>query len=250
MDRVKNYNNIMTRTKQILRCLVALLLFACFTVPVSANHDLSGSTLYISPLSITPKIGRNFTFIVRVNSLSHYISSIKGELSFPPDKLEIINISKTGSILNYWPEDPYFSNADGKLAFHGEASESGFKGNNATVIHVLAKPKAQGPVALVWENGEILLKGENYNVLTSLENINFTIEPDPNAQIINQANSSNKTLIMFNMIMLIILLIGFMVFIVRYMIDRNLLNQKKALLDLEHQYHQEHEKSHLESEQK
>jgi len=104
-------------------CLIIFLLTSV-SVPfvlAAENPAFLGSSLYFSPLQENPRAGSNFTLTIRVDSLEKSINAISGKVIFNPDKLEIINTSKIGSIFNLWLEEPNYSNLEGRLSFQGGA---------------------------------------------------------------------------------------------------------------------------------
>lgn len=56
------------------------------------------------------------------------INAAQIEISFPEDKLEVVEISKGNSIFTLWPQDPSFSNETGKISFIG-GLPLGFEGD-------------------------------------------------------------------------------------------------------------------------
>lgn len=153
-------------------------LFVLFGVwPLLAAAQQLGASLYIAPPSENPQVGSNFTLQIKVDSLEQPINAVRGILSYNKERVEIINVSKIGSIFNLWVEEPQFSNVDGKLRFQGGVPRPGFIGNGGTVLLVIFKTKTAGPTSLVWEKGEVLAAdGKGTNILSNLQNLSFNIE--------------------------------------------------------------------------
>lgn len=145
--------------------------------PLLAAAQQLGASLYIAPNPENPKTGGNFALAVKVDSLEIPVNAIKGILTYNKERLEIINTSKIGSILNLWVEEPRFSNVDGKLRFAGGVPKPGFIGNGGTVLLVIFKAKVSGITTVGWEKGEVLAAdGKGTNILTNLQNLSFEIE--------------------------------------------------------------------------
>ncbi len=171
----------MQRLKQLIRIknLKILLLIAfCFSFFFFAEAENQlGASLYIAPLAENPRVGNNFTATIKVDSLAESVNAVKGVLTFNKDRLEIINTSKIGSILNLWVDEPSFSNIDGTLKFQGGVPNPGFIGNGGTVLHIIFKAKGAGITSLVWKEGEVLASdGKGTNILTNLQNLDFLID--------------------------------------------------------------------------
>jgi hypothetical protein len=147
--------------------------------------------MYIAPLSENPVVNNNFTAVIKVDSLAQPINTVSGTLFFDKDKLEVINISKIGSILNLWVEEPTFSNIDGTIKFQGGVPNPGFMGNGGVVFYIIFRAKGSGINSLVWKGGEILASdGKGSNILTNLQNLDFSIEEPV---MLNNSLNANKT---------------------------------------------------------
>ncbi|KKS87974.1 MAG: hypothetical protein UV62_C0019G0002 [Parcubacteria group bacterium GW2011_GWC1_43_11] len=165
------------KTRKFSALFSVVLLSAFFSIAASANAQQLGASLYIAPPAENPQAGSNFTLTIKTDSLAQPINAVKGVLGYNKDKLEIINVSKIGSIFNLWIEEPQFSNVDGKLRFAGGVPKPGFVGNGGTVLLVIFKAKLAGTASLVWEKGEVLAAdGVGTNILTNLQNLDFNIE--------------------------------------------------------------------------
>ena len=153
-----------------------LLLAVAFMASIASAQQL-GASLYIAPLQENPRVGSNFTVTLKADSLAESINALKGHLVYNNDKLEIINVSKIGSIVNLWVEEPRFSNVQGTLSFQGGIPNPGFIGNGGVVLHVIFRAKAPGVTRVAWDGGEILANdGKGTNILTALQNLDFVIE--------------------------------------------------------------------------
>jgi len=136
-----------------------------------------GASLYIAPLSENPRAGGNFTVTIKTDSLAQPVNAIKGVLTFNKDRLEIIGVSKIGSILNLWVDEPSFSNLDGTLKFQGGVPNPGFMGNGGVVLHIIFRAKTSGVTSLIWKEGQVLASdGKGTNILTSMGSGSYVIQ--------------------------------------------------------------------------
>src|SRR3990167_7012091 len=93
-----------------------IFIFALFILaPLSAH----AATLNFSPPSGSYNVGSTFSVNVTVESVGQAMNAVSGVVSFPWDKLEVVSISKQGSILSLWPAEPSFSNSAGTVSFEG-----------------------------------------------------------------------------------------------------------------------------------
>lgn len=191
--------------------------YLLLVTPVFGDSSQLGASMYIAPLSENPKASNNFTATLKVDSLAQPVNAIRGILAFNKDKIEIINVSKIGSILNLWVEEPSFSNINGTLKFQGGVPKPGFIGNGGVILHIIFRAKNPGVNSLVWKEGEVLASdGKGTNILTNLQNLDFFIEEA--AAPSSPLSFLNKFLISSNITLLIIALITGSFFFVKLII--------------------------------
>ncbi|MBI4158060.1 MAG: hypothetical protein HY505_00330 [Candidatus Yanofskybacteria bacterium] len=232
----------------IIALLISVLVLPQYVIGASGDSTYAGASLYVSPLQEDPRAGTNFTLTIKTDSLAEPINAINGRLTFNPDKLEIINVSKVGSIFNIWLEEPNFTNLEGKLSFQGGVPRPGFIGNGGTVLHIIFRAKAPGIASIVWEKAEVLAHdGKGTNVLTNLQNFNFAInEPlSPGGQ--KETPFFQNPLVILNIILLAVL--GFLGY--RHFIKSILKSHDEEIHEHEHElekeikhYEEEHKEQH------
>lgn len=115
--QVSSFNRI------IFNFLILAYIFA-LALPGSAW----AAELYFSSQEARPIYqGEVFTVDVLLDTQEQEVNAIEAELLFSQDKIELIDISRGGSIFELWPEDPVFSNETGEVNFSGGVPK-GFKG--------------------------------------------------------------------------------------------------------------------------
>jgi hypothetical protein len=88
------------------------------------------------------------------------INAISANISYPTDKLSIISISKSGSIISLWAKEPSFSNVSGAAILEGIIL-NGFSGNNGNFATLIFKAKSEGRADLGFINASILANDGN-----------------------------------------------------------------------------------------
>ena len=88
------------------------------------------ANLSISPSSVTTKVGKTFSIDLVVNNNIDAINAASALITFPQDTLSVVSVSKTGSFISLWAEEPAFSNEKGTVTLEGVALNPGF--NKAT----------------------------------------------------------------------------------------------------------------------
>lgn len=190
------------RDKIFVFFLVFLLAGLSFLFVPKANSQ-GDASLYFSPSSGKKTVGTTFLVEVRVNTTGHSINAAEGSIVFDPAKLQVISVSKAGSIFTLWAAEPSFSNADGTVNFGVGIPNPGYSGSNGVIITINFKAKTattvKGYTDVVMVSGAILANdGEGTNILSSLGRANFylspsVVEPTPNPEEQPQAASIIKS---------------------------------------------------------
>jgi len=155
---------------------LVIFLFSIFYFLLS-TFTAQAATLYFSPSSGSHAVGTSFTVSVYVSSADQAMNAASGVISFPTDKLEVISLSKTGSIFNLWVQEPSFSNSGGTVNFEGIVLNPGFTGASGKVIDITFRVKAAGGALLTFSSGSVLANdGQGTNILSNLGNASFALE--------------------------------------------------------------------------
>jgi len=149
-------------TRYVYAIILLVLLFSIKTADAASLgfSDVSGNYAKGSEISLD----------INVLSLEQSINAISGAVNFSPDQLEIISFSKNDSILNYWVEEPVFSNISGTIDFAGIIFNPGFVGENGKILKVKFKVKTDEVSKLDFSNGLVLANdGLGTSIPTTLE---------------------------------------------------------------------------------
>ena len=117
---------------------IICLLFFFGLLPFGAN----AATLSFSPSSGSYAVGNTFSASILISSADQAMNAALGAISFPPDKLEVVSVSKTGSVFTLWVQEPTFSNSAGAVTFEGIVLNPGFMGANRKAVTINFKVKA------------------------------------------------------------------------------------------------------------
>lgn len=152
-----------------------------FLAPVS----VSAASLAFSPAATTVAVGDIFTVAVDVTSPAQAMNAVSGDVSFPSDKLRVLGVSNSGSVMNLWVQNPSFSNAAGAgdINFAGVVLNPGFIGTAGNVVTIRFQALAPGNAPLSFSDGSILANdGNGTNILSSLGAANIAITQAAPAQ--------------------------------------------------------------------
>jgi len=137
---------------------------------------IEAAILYLAPETGTFQIGNTFSISVKINAQGTPINAADGIINFSPAELEVVGVSKSGSIFTLWPQEPTFSNQTGKIEFAG-GSPQAFSGSGGTVFTILFKGKRDTVAKVNFSSGSILAAdGKGTNVLTEMRGGVYTIK--------------------------------------------------------------------------
>lgn len=180
----------MEKIKKIL-----VLLFLIFLFPFSIN----AATLYFSPSSGTYSVNNIIQVGVYVSTPTEAMNAASGIIDFPTDKLEVVSLSKVGSIFSLWVQEPSFSNSLGTVNFEGVVFNPGFTGASGKLMTINFKAKKAGTSNLSFLSGSVLANdGNGTNILSGSGIARFTFneteqKPEVNKPILNVPLAPNIT---------------------------------------------------------
>ncbi len=159
--------------------LFLLLTSVFFLLP----HFVFSANLVLSPAPTTLSVGQKFNMTVFVSSADQSVNAVSGSISFPTENLEVLSVSKSGSVLSLWVQEPSFSNQSGILSFEGIVLNPGFTGKSGKIISVEFRAKTSGSGDVNFRSGSVLANdGSGTNVLTSMGSVKFSVV-DPNEKL-------------------------------------------------------------------
>lgn len=160
---------------KIRNLLIFFSLFVWFYFLPSQSFA-TGASLYFSPSSGSYAVGDNFSVAVYVKSVDQTINAVSGTISFSSEKLNVISLSKSNSILTLWVQEPTLSNGAGTINFEGVVLNPGFSGAAGKIITINFKVKSSGVTSLLFSAGSVLANdGKGTNVLDDLDTASFSL---------------------------------------------------------------------------
>lgn len=148
---------------------VIFFLWGFFVVPVHA------ATLVLLPESGPFNIGQEFTVNVKIKSEDVSINASQAVIEFPTNSLELVSVSKTNSVFNFWIEEPTISNENGTLSFIGGTAK-GVVGGSLHVLKLTFKATGSGEATIFISNALVAASdGKGTNVLSDTEEIIITV---------------------------------------------------------------------------
>lgn len=148
-----------TRLKRSPRSFSRLVIGTLFVVGNIAYSY--AANLVLTPSSVTTNVGKTFSVDITVNNNIGPINAVATKLSFPKDALQVISVSKKGSFINLWAEEPTYSNESGLVSLEGVALNPGFDKSSGKVLTVTFKAKQAGNVTISVASGQVLANDGN-----------------------------------------------------------------------------------------
>lgn len=156
------------------------------------------ATIYFSPAAGSFKTGDLINVSVKVNTQEQAINNVDGTIYFPTDTLEVMSVSKSGSIFSLWVEEPSFSNSAGSISFNGGVPTPGFTGSSGKVVGIVFRAKKSGTASVSFASASIRANdGFGTNILTGSGQAQFDISgtqtENPNEDTPPQEEPQNRT---------------------------------------------------------
>lgn len=96
------------------------------------------------------------------------LNGVSARVEFPTDKLTLLSLSKAGSIITFWADEPSFSNSAGTASLEGIIPNPGYSGQGGRVITLVFQVKAPGKAIVSFGSASVLANdGRGTNILTS-----------------------------------------------------------------------------------
>ena len=132
------------------------------------------ATLTISPSSGSYQNGKTFSATIFVASADEAMNAASGVISYPADKLEVLSVSKSGSIFSLWAQEPSFGG--GRVSFEGIVLNPGYKGSSGKIITINFKAKSIGEAVVSFSSGSVLANdGQGTNILSGFGSAKYNI---------------------------------------------------------------------------
>ncbi len=157
------------------------------------------ATLTVSPNTGVYTVGKQFTVSVILNTEGKSVNAADAQVSFNSRELQVLSISRSGSIFNLWTEEPTFSNSTGLISFGG-GSPNGYKGSSGNILQITFKPIGAGTPGITFKSGSVLAAdGLGTNVLTAMNGGVYTaIAPseNPEPEYVAPANTPKQPIVL------------------------------------------------------
>ena len=151
------------------RLLIAALSFFLLA-PVASAATLSMSTAH-------PAVGDTFSITLMLSTAAgESANAVSSTVTYPQNLLSLIGISKAGSVVSLWPEEPHYSQESGSADFQGVILNPGYSGSAGTMLTLTFRAKAAGTAQLAFNNSSVLANdGQGTDILTGAYGTSFAV---------------------------------------------------------------------------
>lgn len=134
--------------------IVGIITLYLILVISGVSAEGGSASVYVSPSS--GAFSQDFNVDVLVSSADEEINSISGTISFPSDKMRVVSLSTSGSIVDTWIAGPTFSNATGEISYGGITLFTPFMGINGKVLTIKFRPVGSGNATINFASASVL----------------------------------------------------------------------------------------------
>lgn len=165
--------------KHSISLIIALLFFASAQTVVAA-------TIYILPAQKNLSLDEEFNIDIKVNSEGESINATQATINWPADILQFVEVEKTGSVFNFWVDEPSLSSTEESISFIGGTSK-GITGAALQILRIKFKTLSAGTAAVTITDTAITASdGQGTNVLSKISGASYavgveTVQPAPPA---------------------------------------------------------------------
>lgn len=161
-------------SKRTVTTIIAVALVgaaALFCQPPTAQ---AAGSFSLSPSGGTYATDSVFTINLLANTGGQAVNAGEAAITFPADKLEVVNISQSGSIFTLWPTPP--AAASGQISFAGGVAAPGWSGNSGLLLSITFRAKRAGQATVGVNSGQLLLNdGSGTKMAPGLGRAEFTL---------------------------------------------------------------------------
>lgn len=165
-------------TKRTCMRIVHVCFFSVvlFILNCSVAHAAS---LVVSPNTGNFNVGDTFPVSVYAVSSDQALNALSGRINYPADKLTVVSVSKSSSIVNFWTIDPgEYASEPGVIRFEGVVLNPGYKGSRGSIFSITFKVKSQGSASVNFLSASILANdGKGTNILSSVRDGSYVLGP-------------------------------------------------------------------------
>ena len=145
------------------------------------------ASLYLRPASGVHAVDSTFEIGIYLNTGGNTVNAIRVDVSFPPDKVQVVSPTLGKSLVSFWIVQPTFSNSAGTISFQGGIPPPGINITDGLISTAVFRVVGIGQAAIsVKDSSRVYLAdGKGSNILGTRSDAIFNfILPPPNGPIV------------------------------------------------------------------
>src|SRR3989344_1619297 len=162
-----------------------------------ATYAVGAASLYVGPSSGTFTVGSTFTVSLYLNTGSQAVNAVEANLSFPPNKLQVVSPTTGKSLVQIWISQPTYSNNQGTLKFQGAVPTPGINTESGLISTVTFRVKQTGVATLkILDSSRVLLNdGKGTDVLSGTTSgiYNLILPPPAGPTVTSPTNPDQES---------------------------------------------------------
>lgn len=138
-------------------------------------HGVHAASLYLTPATGTYKVGDTITAAVYAESTNQAMNAVSGTVSVPADMFDVLGVSNSGSIVNFWVQEPVKQGSG--ATFEGVVLNPGYTGSAGKIATITMRAKKAGTGSLSFVSASILANdGKGTNLLSGTRGGSYTVQ--------------------------------------------------------------------------
>lgn len=165
----------------VMRSGLIRFVFLCALVAAPRLALAENAVLYLRPASGAFTTGSTVEVGIYLNTGGSNVNAMKVDLSFPPDKLQVVSPTIGKSLVSFWVVTPTFSNSEGTVLLQGGVPPPGINTSDGLISSVVFRVVSAGRAAVVIRDSSrvFLADGKGTNILGSRSDAIFTLKLPP-----------------------------------------------------------------------
>lgn len=155
-----------------MKKIILFSLFLFIFLPLQAD---AARFFLVSDAPEEVGVGDEWVVDIMIDSEDVSINAAQAQFHYSNNLFSITDVSRIGSIFNFWVEDPTYSNDEGILSFIGGTAK-GVSGESLQVLSVTVKAIGVGVGTQTFVDAVIAASdGKGTNVLSTIESVNIAV---------------------------------------------------------------------------
>jgi hypothetical protein len=152
-----------------------------FVASTDKLGQTAAATMFITPRDESIKLGQTGTLDLQVTT-DVPINAIGATVSFDPDALEVVSISKENSFLDLWTEDTAIREDVGEIHFSGGTLRKDGVRGTATILTLAVRAKREGDTEVAFKEAQVLASdGKGSAVENERHTLTLSVQPREDA---------------------------------------------------------------------